>query len=874
MNLLLAGQTFTDKLIHAFCWTLIHSLWQGMLLALFAGIVILTTKRSAPALRYRLLSGLFLVFVAAVCVSFAWQWQAGAETADPLQQVFTRENGYLQNGHLQNGSRQAAAPGFGRQAHYIAPLTGPLPVNISRDRSLFATASSIKLSFFDRFAAYCNSHAYLVVMIWFVLFSVRCLKILANIGTMQRLRHTGIQAPPAYWKSRIKVLAERLHIKRQVELLESEIAKVPMMAGFLKPVILIPIGLLAQLPADQVEAVLLHELAHIRRKDYLVNILQHFAEIIFFFNPGVLWLSSLLRDEREHCCDDMAIGETNNKQQFIDALISFQEYRLSGSSYAMGFPGSQKGYLLQRVKRIIYNDNKGLDIREKIFLVACLFITGVLTLAFSQSGKAVFGGPVVPGKTGVFAHGGVDTIPRKNSSNGTIGGGSGAANEFAFVEDWDGRKEGVKRSRSGDTVTYYSRGYEIVTMDSTLKALFYHGLRIPDEKIVDYTDIINQIILEKNIQAVQPVEPGMSQAEWDRQQSELDEQLAVADKRQADFDKQLADANRAQAEYDLRNTNGDQAAPVPPVPAPPVPSVSVGVPPVSALTLDSSPTPMFYPRFRLAETIPGGSNGGILQPNDLQVGGDTLPDANDKRLEEIREYRRRLQEQRAQLDRQQQQLNEEYRRLGEEADRLSVQSIPPLQDINPYEQELSELTRAGDLADSAQREKIEATMKIIYEKNTQRRERIDAFMKRQDVSPEAKEEFIKREQEEMGRMDENVRRMNENMLRRRQDWKPLQPRKPVQPMKPLYAPRVAIKPFVLPIVKSVIADLQAEKIITDTLDLSFTLNADVLIVNGVQQSGKLHRKFNEKYIKTPDGSMIYSRKGSTINSTTHNIKTW
>jgi beta-lactamase regulating signal transducer with metallopeptidase domain len=86
--------------------------------------------------------------------------------------------------------------------------------------------------------------------------------------------------------------------------------------------------MLTTLPASEIEAILLHELAHIRRRDYLVNLLQSFSDIIFFFNPAVLWLSSLIRDERENCCDDIAIGEVKNKKQFIHALLSFQEYNL------------------------------------------------------------------------------------------------------------------------------------------------------------------------------------------------------------------------------------------------------------------------------------------------------------------------------------------------------------------------------------------------------------------------------------------------------------------------------------------------------------------------------------------------------------------
>src|SRR5262249_45478906 len=154
---------------------------------------------------------------------------------------------------------------------------------------------------------------------------------------------------------------------KKIILLESEIIKVPMMTGWLKPMILFPFSLLSQLPQEQVEAILLHELAHIKRKDYFVNLLQNFAETIFFFNPAVLWISSLIRDERENCCDDIAIQSTNDKEKFIHALVAFQEYNLSKSRFGIAFPG-QKNHLLNRIKRIIYNSNKTLNNMEKVLL--------------------------------------------------------------------------------------------------------------------------------------------------------------------------------------------------------------------------------------------------------------------------------------------------------------------------------------------------------------------------------------------------------------------------------------------------------------------------------------------------------------------------
>jgi hypothetical protein len=170
------------------------------------------------------------------------------------------------------------------------------------------------------------------------------------------------------------------------------LVKVPLVTGFFKPILLVPFGLLTSLPEDQVEAMLLHELAHIRRKDYGINLLQAFAETIFFFNPGVLWLSSLMKEEREHCCDDIAIAATDDKICFVEALVTFEAYK-SNATLAMGFGGT-KNHLLLRAKRIIYNHNKSLNKVEKAFLATSLLLTVVILLACSNPNTAEI--PIMP----------------------------------------------------------------------------------------------------------------------------------------------------------------------------------------------------------------------------------------------------------------------------------------------------------------------------------------------------------------------------------------------------------------------------------------------------------------------------------------------
>ncbi|HEY8971228.1 MAG TPA: M56 family metallopeptidase, partial [Puia sp.] len=349
---------FREDIVRALFWTLVHSLWQGLALAILTGLVILFTRRSAPVWRYNILLGVLCLFIAGAGTTFFLELRVPVAASD-------------------------AASGSG-SIYYAAP-----PADTPVASAVYAGTGQ---SWGERLILFFNQRANMIVAIWFVILAIRLMKLLADLWTVQRLRYYRTSAPAAYWSDRVTELAQRIGIKRAVRILESSAIKAPMMAGVLKPVILTPLGLLAQLPVQEMEAILLHELAHIRRKDYLTNLLQCFAEVLFFFNPAVLWISSLIREERENCCDDIAVGETNSKKDLINALVSFQEYR--HSRYTLAFAGG-KDHLLRRVRRIVHRDDKTLDVREKIFLLTCLFMMAGLVMAYPRQTPVVVKAPKV-----------------------------------------------------------------------------------------------------------------------------------------------------------------------------------------------------------------------------------------------------------------------------------------------------------------------------------------------------------------------------------------------------------------------------------------------------------------------------------------------
>ncbi|HEV7780697.1 MAG TPA: M56 family metallopeptidase, partial [Chitinophagaceae bacterium] len=333
-------QTFAGQLFNALSWTLIHSLWQGLLLTVLAGTILSATKRSSPSLRYSLLAALLFCFIGTVLVTFAWQWQMHpGRTATQLVNASTLT------------------------AHDISPWH----------------------HWWNNFTRFMNHYSGWIVPAWAAIVLLKLVRMLVDFYYMNRLRTSYINQPEETWTIRLQQLVREMGIRKQVVLLESGLVNIPLVAGHFKPVILVPLGILTRLSQAEVEAVLLHELAHIRRHDYLINLVQRVTGIAFFFNPGILWLSSLLRAERENCCDDMAITHTNDKLQFVEALLSVKQYSLSSPTLAMNFLG-QKNLLLHRVNRIVYNRNKPLNIAELLFFVVSLVCS---VLLFSSARRTV-----------------------------------------------------------------------------------------------------------------------------------------------------------------------------------------------------------------------------------------------------------------------------------------------------------------------------------------------------------------------------------------------------------------------------------------------------------------------------------------------------
>jgi len=203
----------------------------------------------------------------------------------------------------------------------------------------------------------------------------------ASLSYVRRLQSSGIQLGPE-WQLKFSRISLSLGIKRPVKFLESALANGPMLVGYLKPAVIVPAGMITMLPVSQVETILMHELYHLKRRDYLVNIMQLFIEGILFYHPVVWIISGFIRSEREHCCDDRVLRATDNPENYAKALIHIAEQQ-QFTRLAPGAVGSRKHHFHSRIKRILNYHTMKTNMRDKVLSLTLLVGSIILLLTVS-----------------------------------------------------------------------------------------------------------------------------------------------------------------------------------------------------------------------------------------------------------------------------------------------------------------------------------------------------------------------------------------------------------------------------------------------------------------------------------------------------------
>ena len=449
----------TINLTQALCLTLVHSLWQGFLAAVAAGIIILCTRKSKAAVRYNLLTADLVLLLLVSGFTLFHELDRSSAGGD---------DGISMAGRVSGAEETTVLNGIQLQVH----------AGIDRGTGIF-----------EQTVAFLHQHASTVVMIWMLCLLGQLVQLMAGLYQMGNLRKRRVFAAGAFWQERLQELAARLGINKTVDLLQSAKVNVPATFGFLKPSILVPLGMLSNLPPDQVEAILLHELAHIRRNDYLANLLLHITEAVFFFNPGVRWLASLIREEREACCDDMVLMGTADRNSYFDALVAFRENTLVGpSSYALQL-GQGKTDLLWRIRRMLNQENKKLHIMEKAILsfgLTAILVIGLISMrAAGRQAESRQTGKTREAREHLWQ--GNDTLPVLSSN-------SGKQPQVKFpsiitrVED-----NGSQKKYKIDATDADGNTFQLTKVNGEVTELVINGKTIPEKDFDQYLYIFEEI---------------------------------------------------------------------------------------------------------------------------------------------------------------------------------------------------------------------------------------------------------------------------------------------------------------------------------------------------------------------------------------------
>jgi beta-lactamase regulating signal transducer with metallopeptidase domain len=381
--------------IEALGWTLLHFVWQGALLGLVLAGFLGIWRQASPQIRYLAgCSALALMFLGALA-TFAWQMAAlkrriiEEPIAKPIVAVLTQVTSPSENVGKRKPADVVAASSDSNerdvlQDHRSAQVLPSIPLSIESRQSSVSSVSD-PTSPAPQWPELLRPWLSWIVGLWALGAGVLVLRLAAGWGVILRLRAQGERPKDPTWSARLDRLRVRLGVSAPVRLLSSASATVPMVIGWIRPVVLVPAGLLTGLSASQLEAILAHELAHIRRHDYLVNLLQNVVETLFFYHPAVWWVSRHIRTEREHCCDDLAADVCGSTLDYALALTALAELRQTSGALGLAATG---GSLVGRIARLA-----GISAREPRagwpFPVLVLLTAAAITcLAANGSGQS------------------------------------------------------------------------------------------------------------------------------------------------------------------------------------------------------------------------------------------------------------------------------------------------------------------------------------------------------------------------------------------------------------------------------------------------------------------------------------------------------
>ncbi|HJU76305.1 MAG TPA: M56 family metallopeptidase, partial [Gemmatimonadaceae bacterium] len=343
---------------------LLHFLWQGVLIQSLLAFCLHVLRPRSSTLRYALGVTAMLLMALAPAGTALW---------------------------LSLSSRVPSANSSLVDANYAASdvvRMSDLPAASELPSATASSTPSVTDALADAFASLAPLSTRLGWLLpWVVAFWLAGVVILAVrlLGGWLHLRNVVRSGqPPAshIYAALVLQLQQRLRVSRPVRIIESAFVHAPAVIGWLRPVLLIPASMSGGLTVVQLETILAHELAHVRRHDYVVNLFQAVVETLLFYHPAVWWVSRQIREEREHCCDDLAVATSGDARLYASALLQLETLRVDSTQLALAATGG--GNLLHRVRRLLVPASRGSDgarwLAGIVVLCGLVFVTGTARL--------------------------------------------------------------------------------------------------------------------------------------------------------------------------------------------------------------------------------------------------------------------------------------------------------------------------------------------------------------------------------------------------------------------------------------------------------------------------------------------------------------
>ena len=346
--------------VYAIGWSLVQFAWQGTLVAAIAALALVALSGADARIRYWTACAAMLIMVA-----------LPVRTAVGAYMTMASESG---RNRIAGTAPISVVPSRAETPAVPMPVTGTTPIGGTAAGGGWTSALDLQ-SFIPA-----------IVMAWILGVLALSIRIAGGWVLVRRMRRQSARAS-AELTNAVNRIARRARLARPVQVFESAIVEAPAVVGWLRPVVLLPASAVTGLSPEQMEAVIAHELAHVRQQDYMVNIFQTLAETLLFYHPGVWWLSNRIRAEREHCADDFAVTVCGDAVLYAQALSNLETAR-AAAGLAVGAAG---GSLSGRIKRIL--GQPPLRNRPASVGLALAATVAVVLLGFGGSQAALVAAP-------------------------------------------------------------------------------------------------------------------------------------------------------------------------------------------------------------------------------------------------------------------------------------------------------------------------------------------------------------------------------------------------------------------------------------------------------------------------------------------------